>query len=103
MPDLEEANELDFSRGLADRKQTVFVLSRQSESLENIAGVYSGVDQVIKCILEQTGSKYIVVTAKDLEKLEVDGDAIIATKVIEPELRVSRCTIDPHIGSLVLS
>lgn len=103
MPHLEATKDLKFSQQLAQRKQVVFVLLRQVNTMDNIVGVYSDVDQVITRILEYTGSKYIVVTAKDLEKLELDGDAIIATKVLEPELRVARCMVDPHIGSLVLS
>lgn len=103
MSHLDTAKDLKFSRSLAEKKQVVFVLLRQVDSMDNVVGVYSDVDQVITKILEYSGSKYIVVTAKDLQKLELDGEAIIVTKVLEPELRVARCMVDPHIGSLVLS
>ncbi len=103
MTELSINEEKDFSRTVSNMTQAVFIIYHNGEALDNILGAYSTPDLVIQMLLENFSDNHIVITQENLEKLEIDGDAIIATKVIQPEIRVALRLLDPNIGPLVVT
>jgi len=70
-------------------KNTVYVLFRQTDALENIIGVYSNPDAVWHALLNEVPKQNLALSLADIESMIPDENSVIASKHENPEIRIS--------------
>ncbi|MCB0359270.1 MAG: hypothetical protein KDD44_06530 [Bdellovibrionales bacterium] len=101
MESVSHSEDTGHDRMIGAPPATVFVVYHVADSLSNILGVFSTASQVMERLEIEAPSEHIVVSAENLSKLPANGPAIIASKVVVPELRIARVDVDHMPPQLV--